>query len=109
MIPKYIIFFLRGLRNSKAYSFINIAGLSIGLFTCVLMLLYVDDELRYDRFHENADDIYRVTRESRLSESYSILATTFGPFAPALLDKNPGIIKNAVRFYKYDTLVSLNV
>ena len=108
MIPKYIIFFLRGLRKNKSYSIINILGLSIGLFTCILMLLYVDNELKYDSFHENADNIYRVTRVSRFSENLSILATTMGPYAPALLNKNPGAIEKAVRFYKYDALVSID-
>ena len=87
---------------------INILGLSIGLFTCILMLLYVDNELKYDTFHENADNIYRVTRVSRFSENLSILATTMGPYAPTILNKNPGAIEKAVRFYKYDALVSVD-
>jgi putative ABC transport system permease protein len=61
MIFNYIKIALRNLKRNKVYSFINIAGLSIGLACCMLIILYNKDEVSYDRFHKNAANIYRIT------------------------------------------------
>ncbi len=63
MFKNYLKIAYRSLLKYKAYSFINIAGLSIGMACCILILLYVQDELSYDKWHENADRTFRVTRE----------------------------------------------
>ncbi len=60
MLKNYIKIAARNLLKHKGYSFINIAGLGMGLACCAFILLYVQDELSYDRFHEKADRIYRV-------------------------------------------------
>ena len=60
MAKNYFIVALRNLGRQKGYSFINIAGLAIGIACCALIALFVREELRYDRFHENADRIYRI-------------------------------------------------
>jgi putative ABC transport system permease protein len=49
---------IRNILRHKVYSFINIMGLAVGMACCILILLWVQDEMSYDRFHENADDIY---------------------------------------------------
>ena len=56
---------LRNLLRHKAFSAINIAGLAIGIGSCVIILLWVQDELSYDKFHEKAERIYRVVTISR--------------------------------------------
>ncbi|MFC1492985.1 ABC transporter permease [candidate division KSB1 bacterium] len=63
MFKNYFKIALRNISNHKVYSFINITGLSIGIACCILILLYVQYELSYDKYHENADNIYRVSRE----------------------------------------------
>ncbi len=60
MFKNYLKIALRNIRKHKGYSFINIAGLAIGMAACILILLWVQDELSYDWFHKNADQIYRV-------------------------------------------------
>lgn len=55
---------LRKLRKEKLYAFVNIAGLTVGLTAFLLIALYVRDELSYDHFHENKENIYRVIRQS---------------------------------------------
>ncbi|MGD9345301.1 MAG: ABC transporter permease [Candidatus Aminicenantes bacterium] len=60
MIWNYLKITFRNIRRHKGYSFINIAGLSIGITACVLLLLWVQDEWSFDRFHENSDELYRV-------------------------------------------------
>ena len=63
MLANYLKVALRNLRKYKFYAFINVAGLAIGLACCFLILLYVQDERSYDRYHEKADTIYRVIIE----------------------------------------------
>lgn len=63
MLQNYIKIALRQLWRYKGYSFLNIFGLAVGLACCILILLYVRDELSYDQFHSNSEHIYRVTAE----------------------------------------------
>src|SRR6266496_837848 len=62
MIKNYFKTALRNLLRNKIYSFINIAGLSLGLASAMLIILYVKDEVSYDRFHKNVGRIYRIDR-----------------------------------------------
>ena len=60
MLKNYLLIALRNLKKHKGFSFINIAGLSAGIACSVLVMIYVYDQLSYDRFHENAERTYRV-------------------------------------------------
>ena len=60
MLKNYLKTALRNLSRNKAYSFINISGLSIGLACAMLIMLYIKDEVSYDRFHNDVSRIYRV-------------------------------------------------
>ncbi len=60
MFHNYLSVALRNLRRHPAYSLINIAGLAIGMATCILILLYIQDEFSYDRYHPHADRVYRI-------------------------------------------------
>ncbi|MBW2411602.1 MAG: ABC transporter permease, partial [Deltaproteobacteria bacterium] len=60
MITNYFKIAIRNILRHKAYSIINIAGLSVGMACTILILLWVQYELSYDRYHENADRIYRL-------------------------------------------------
>ena len=64
MFKNYFKTAFRNLARNKIYSFINIAGLSIGLACAMLIMLYVKDEVSFDRFHKNANNIYRIARKS---------------------------------------------
>lgn len=64
MFKNYFTIALRNLLRNKIYAFINIAGLSIGLACAMLIILYVKDEVSYDRFHANVDNIYRIVTQS---------------------------------------------
>jgi putative ABC transport system permease protein len=65
MFKNYIIIAWRNLSRHKTYSIINISGLSIGLACTMLILLYVKDEVSYDNFHENGDNIYRIVTQTK--------------------------------------------
>jgi hypothetical protein len=61
MFRNYITIALRNLTRNRVFSFINIAGLSLGLACCLLILLYAKDELSFDRFQKNGASLYRIT------------------------------------------------
>ncbi len=64
MFKNYFTTAFRNIRRSKIYSFINIFGLSLGLASAMLIILYVKDEVSYDRFHKNVHNIYRIVSKS---------------------------------------------
>jgi putative ABC transport system permease protein len=80
---------LRKLRKQKGYSFINIAGLAIGLTACLLILLWVKDELSYDTYHEKAGRIYRVAQSEEIGGVSERLAVAPFPSAPAFASEIP--------------------
>ena len=61
MLTNYLKLALRNLKRQKGYAFINVTGLAVGMACCLLIALYVHDERSFDRYHENADRIVRVT------------------------------------------------
>jgi len=65
MIKNYFKIAFRNIARNKIYSFINIAGLSIGLACTMLIMLYVKDEVSFDRFHKNVNNIYRIERNHK--------------------------------------------
>ena len=64
MLKNYLTVAIRHILRHKVYAVINVTGLAIGIACCGLILLYVQDELSFDRFHEKADQIYRVVGPS---------------------------------------------
>jgi putative ABC transport system permease protein len=75
MFYNYIKIAIRNLKRNKVYSFINIAGLSIGLACCMLIILYNKDEVSFDRFHQNSANIYRVVNQ-RVDDSGKVVGTS---------------------------------
>ena len=92
MLRNYLTISLRNLRRHKGYSLINILGLAVGMACCLLILLFVQYELSYDRYHENSDRIFRVIREVN---GFKTAPTAF-VLAPTLNNDYPQI--RAVRF-----------
>ena len=96
MFINYFKIALRQIKRQKGYSFINISGFAVGMACCILILLWVQDEFSYDKFHENADRIYRVIKIWRKGE-IAHYATTPAPLAQALKEDIPEI-SNSARF-----------
>src|SRR6185437_1646431 len=71
MIKNYFKSAFRNFARNKIYSFINVAGLSIGLACAMLIMLYVKDEVSFDRFHKNVNNIYRIAKKSKHGENGS--------------------------------------
>ncbi|MCG8605779.1 ABC transporter permease, partial [bacterium] len=86
MFKNYLKIAFRSLWKYKGYSFINVFGLAIGMACCILILLYVQDELSFDKHHENSDRIFRVSRQWFNSDGSSSLhlGHVAPPIAPLL-------------------------
>ena len=107
MFKNYVVTAWRNIVKSKGFSFLNIAGLAVGLAVCVLILLYVRAETSYDAFHEHADRIYRIQNAS-LDPDGSIrgeFATLAPSFAPLLRNDFPEIERLARTWNPSGTVV----
>ena len=94
MFQNYLKSALRNIKKQKGYSLITLAGLFIGITCFVLVSLYVRYEFSYDRFHKNAENIYRVivdTRETYMGKSQ--VTVTPGPLASAVQEEFPEVLK----------------
>ena len=101
MIKNYLTVAIRNIARNKTFSAINILGLAIGMACCILILLYVQDELSYDQHHENAHRIYRVVVKTKIDGVMRQSPVTSLPMGPALATDYPEVIE-AVRFYGGD-------
>ena len=110
MIRNYFKIAWRNLRKNKLYTGINIFGLSIGLASCMLIGVYIANELSYDKFNDQAHRIVRATMEYKISSEVNFAATTGTKVGPELTRTFPRI-EDYVRTYisssnvKYDNKV----
>ncbi|NOW94034.1 ABC transporter permease [Mucilaginibacter sp. SG564] len=96
MIKNYIKTAFRGLQKNKGFTAINILGLALGLATCLLIILYVIDELSYDRYNTQASRIFRVNEDLKLGDNSVQYAVCMPPLAKTLKAEYP-YVENAVR------------
>jgi len=101
MIKNYLKIAWRNIAKNKIFSFINIAGLAIGLACFSLIALYVADELSYDRYHEKANRIYRVDSDILFGSTEQKLAVCSDPMG-ATLKKDYPQVEQYVRLYTSD-------
>ena len=97
MLRNYLLIAIRNLFRQKFHSLINILGLSVGIAATLLILLWVQDEMTYDRFHEHADRLYQVEEDQYYSgEVYHVTVTPY-PSGPVWKEEIPEI-ENACRY-----------
>jgi len=101
LMANYFKLTFRHFRKHKIFTFINIAGLVISLASCFLILLWVQDELSYDRFHNRGDDLYRIAIKH---SQYGEIPITPIPLAPAIEEKFPEIM-GISRYLPYACLI----
>ncbi|MBN1271052.1 MAG: ABC transporter permease [Candidatus Aminicenantes bacterium] len=97
MLKNYIKVTLRSLSKHKGYSLINIFGLAIGMACCLLITIWVLDELSFDKFHENIDVLHRVEENQHYSGRDFHVTVTPYPLGPVLVAEIPEIM-DATRF-----------
>ena len=91
MLRNYLKIALRTLRRRRSYALLNVGGLAVGLAAVLLIGLWVQDELSYDDFHENADRTYRVLRGFDMPDLEATLPATPSALAPVLEENVPGV------------------
>ncbi|HRG10224.1 MAG TPA: ABC transporter permease, partial [Cyclobacteriaceae bacterium] len=107
MFQNYLKIAFRALWRSKIHSSINVLGLSLGIACCVLIALFVKDELTFDTFHTKANRIYRVFVKEDWGENQQFFNTTTPmPMGPALKDNLPEV-ESFVRFVAINTMVKV--
>lgn len=103
MFKSYLKIALRNMARQKTFTFINIVGVAVGMACTILITLWVQDELSYDRFHINAHDIYTVVMDWK-SFGGTSSNETYAPLAPACKEKIPEVI-NYVRIANIPRIV----
>ena len=92
MIKNYFRIALRNLLKFRSLAFINIVGLAVGIASCIVILLYVANELGYDKFNNNADQIYRIHLEAVVNGGKINVAMIARPLGPTLARLYPEVI-----------------
>ena len=92
MFSNYLKIALRNLRRNKVFTAINVLGLALGLATCMVILLFVQHELSYDRYNEKADQIVRVVIKGRMQGDDLKEAHVMPPVAAALKKEYPEVL-----------------
>lgn len=98
MIRNYIVIAIRSMMRNKRYSFINILGLSVGVACCLLLALYVQDELSFDQHHKDGDRIFRITTTTSAIQDGRPWERTSPPIAWGIKDEVPEI-ENVTRIF----------
>ncbi len=103
MFFNYLKIAIRSIQRQKFYAFINITGLTLGLITSLLIVLYIIDEFSYDRFHSDAKSIYRVNLLGRMSGQEFNSGYTSAPVAASFKEEIPDVEK-ACRIAPWDDI-----
>ncbi len=107
MFKNYLKTAWRNLMKQKTFSFINILGLTIGITVCMMIFLFIMNEISIDNFHKDGNHIYRVMRGFENEGKSSSVAYLSGMHAPALLNDFKGQVENAVRLNQNDNLIAI--
>ena len=91
MLRNYFKTAFRSFKRNKSSFLINVIGLSIGMTCSILILLWVLDELNYDRFHKDIDQVVQVMEHQTYSDNIMTVTSTPGILSPALKDEIPEI------------------
>jgi len=101
MLKNYLIFTIRNLLKHKTHAIINILGLAIGIACFLVIYLYISDELSYDRYHKNSNNIYRLVNVYDFDGVGENSASSPFPVAFTLMNDYPDMVKNTVRLFNF--------
>ena len=102
MIRNHLTIAWRNLKRHEFYSLINISGLAIGVAVCIIIMLFVLEELRYDSFNTKADRIFRVHNELKYGDNHFQMNACSAPTGQMLAENFPEI-ESTVRFIQFGT------
>lgn len=106
MLRNYITTGFRNILRHKGYSFLNIAGLAVGLACAFFIVLWIQDEVSTDRFHESGDRIYSVMRHSTFGGNKGTTPSIPKPLAAALVENYPEVENTVLLSGETETLLS---
>lgn len=109
MVRNYLLIAIRNIFRNKLFSALNILGLAFGICSALLILLWVNDELRMDQFHTQIDRLYRVMENQQYTDGKLFtFSSTPGPMVPFIREKYPEI-ERASRFtWEVNSLVQFD-
>jgi len=108
MYRNYLISALRSFLNNKTYSVIYLIGLALGITSCLIIFLFVENELKFDRVHPDHDRIYRVTHLFKMPQANDFTACTQSPMADAIRETMTGFEKVVKVYYTSQQQVIIN-
>jgi len=91
MFKNYFVVTLRNMLKYKFFTAINMIGMTVGIASCLLLMLYVSNELTYDNFHPDADRLYQVDLHGKVGGQDIRIASTCPPMAAALVSDMPEV------------------
>ena len=109
MIKNYIKIALRNIIKNKVYSFVNISGLAIGLVSCLIIFLAIANELSFDKFYNNYENIYRVVTLSKQNGETEYDGYSPYPMASAIRNDYPDLTKTAQVLFSPEVQVNVGV
>ncbi len=98
MLLNYFKIAVRNLTRNKVYSVINVSGLSLGIGCCLMLALYIQDEISFDRHHQRLEDVFRIVTIFETNEGMQKMRTTSPPIALTMRDEIPEV-ENAARAF----------
>lgn len=107
MYKNYLTLAIRNIQKHSFYSAINIFGLATGVAACLFIILYITDEMSYDHFHREAQNIYRIGLHGKIAGQEINTASSCPPLASALVSNIPGV-ESATRINRRDDMVFKN-
>jgi putative ABC transport system permease protein len=100
MLSNYFKISVRNLISQRGYTLINIFGLAVGIASALLIILYVIDEMSYDKFHPNAENIHRVCLDAKMQDTEMVGPISCVPIGPTSVAEYPDIL-NYTRIFTF--------
>lgn len=104
MLKNYLTIALRNISRHKGYTFLNVAGLAVGIASCIIIFFFIRNELSYDTYHRDADRIYRVAIDIQSKADNRVFAKTSAPLVAALKKDFPQV-EQAVQLWQWNSLL----
>ena len=95
LFRNYLLSLLRNAVRDKFFTLLNLLGLAVGITATILIFIYIQDQLTYDKHNENFERIYRLEGDFFISEKQDLTAITQIPLGPTLKDDYPEIVEQA--------------
>ncbi|MFI5153997.1 MAG: ABC transporter permease [Chitinophagales bacterium] len=106
MLKNYLLLAVKNFRKQKLFSLINLLGLTVGITCCLMIFIFILNEYSYDRFHKNANNIYRIMRVGNFDGVRRNVAWVSPPYSTALLNDYPDAVQKVIRVQPDNDLIT---